>query len=651
MVLFSTAALAEEPVEKFKLGEIVISDDADDVVESVSTVRRVTPEDIKNQGARTLDEAVSLVPGLSVRTGPRGIPFLDIRGMKTRHVRLLLNGVPLNSTFDGQFDASFISVENIAEIKVTPGVSSELYGPGAMAGVINIITKKAPEGFSGTAGSEYGSGDALLNKFTAGGGSDKARIFAAGSRYTTNGYPMSGNFDDTDMQSNDIRENSDRTRTNLFGNYVVTPSLSTEIGMAVNYFEGEYGKPYNAYEDPNNLFLRGTKYERIEHTDGMSAQLGFEHELDIPLTLRTYLFANVLNERDARYDDENFDSQDNKGSYTQDMESSRIGLNLQAAYDFDALGALTFSGYAAQENFDSELNETGKGGKVTTTITERTVNLYTAALEHEFKPIDDLGVVIGGGLHHQDRMEVDGQEKDDTDYTYTVGSYYDFLETWRVRASHARKIRFPSLRQLYNAGEGNPELETEKTLHYELALDKRLPGIKSMVSVGGFWIDAEDFIERDETDPNRLNQNFEEVRMRGVEASFESTYIPNFLFRATYTLLDTEDLGDDAYRDELQNRPEHNVTVEGKYSFDFGLSIFVSYEYLGKQYVYESKAPYDKGELEDYSVVDIKISQTLLDDALELYVGVDNLLDEDYEYGVGLPGSGRSWYGGFEYRF
>ncbi len=104
------------------------------------------PREIQERGARTLDEALTLVPGLFVRTGGEGSPRIDIRGFRTRHVQLLLDGIPINSTFDGQFDPSTIGVENIAAIKVTTGGGSVLYGEGGNGGVINIITKKGPAG-------------------------------------------------------------------------------------------------------------------------------------------------------------------------------------------------------------------------------------------------------------------------------------------------------------------------------------------------------------------------------------------------------------------------------------------------------------------------------------------------------------------------
>ena len=67
----------------FNLGEIIISGESPRVVESVGTVDIVTAADIRRSGARDLNEAIKLLPGLYVRTGGDGTPRIDIRGLRT----------------------------------------------------------------------------------------------------------------------------------------------------------------------------------------------------------------------------------------------------------------------------------------------------------------------------------------------------------------------------------------------------------------------------------------------------------------------------------------------------------------------------------------------------------------------------------------
>ena len=109
--------------------------------------------------------------------GPKGPLAWICGGFRSRHVLLLLDGIPLNSTFDGQFDPSIIPTENIAKIKVSYGTSSVLYGQGALAGVINIITKKGTEGFQGKASGEVGEGLERLGRFNLSGAKEKCGFF------------------------------------------------------------------------------------------------------------------------------------------------------------------------------------------------------------------------------------------------------------------------------------------------------------------------------------------------------------------------------------------------------------------------------------------------------------------------------------------
>lgn len=143
MLVFGAAARlwAAADDELYRLGEVVVSGGTP-IVEAVGVTRRVTAEEMEQRGVRSLDEALNLLPGVDVRVGGDGAPRIDMRGFRTRHIKLLLNGTPFNSTYDGQFDSALISVENIAEIVVTTGATSTLYGSGGNAGVINIITKK-----------------------------------------------------------------------------------------------------------------------------------------------------------------------------------------------------------------------------------------------------------------------------------------------------------------------------------------------------------------------------------------------------------------------------------------------------------------------------------------------------------------------------
>ena len=133
-VLASARSLAD-PAPAYRLGEAVtVVGERVRLADEVATVDIVTAEDIERRGARTLEQALALLPGVYVRMGADGVPRIDVRGLRTRNILLLQDGVPLNSSYDGQFDPAALPVDNIASIKVVRGTSSMLYGPGGNAG-------------------------------------------------------------------------------------------------------------------------------------------------------------------------------------------------------------------------------------------------------------------------------------------------------------------------------------------------------------------------------------------------------------------------------------------------------------------------------------------------------------------------------------
>jgi len=75
------AAPAEEKAGMYSLGEVVVTG-KNEGVEATGSVITITAEDIKDKNARTLDQALNLLPGLNVRTGGEGVPRIDIRGFK-----------------------------------------------------------------------------------------------------------------------------------------------------------------------------------------------------------------------------------------------------------------------------------------------------------------------------------------------------------------------------------------------------------------------------------------------------------------------------------------------------------------------------------------------------------------------------------------
>ena len=652
--------MQEKYSEPYTLGEIVVGAERK-VVEPVGTVREITSEDIQNKDSRTLAEAIELLPGINIRTGADGVPRVDLRGFRSRHVVLLLDGIPLNSTFDAQFDPTLIPVENIEKIKVSYGTNSVLYGDGGLGGVINIITKRGAKGVHGMVQGEAGEGDHYLGSFNLLGAHKQVDFFMSGSALDRNGFRLSDDFEKTSEEDGGLRENSDKRRNNFFANVNFTPSDKLLIGAIFNYLRGEFGKPPSTINDTSDIFANRPTFERMDNFEGYSGHLSLSYDLPGPFGLRSWLFFNQLKEEENRYDHGDYDSMDDptvKGTFHQDSETTIKGAALQTTWDLKKGGLLTLGLNGRKEEWETDgtIRDVpisggggGGGGGGTSRYAlrdfddDKDLNIYSVALEYEVNPLKNLGLVLGYSHNWLEKEEVNDNEP-----SYMAGVYYDIFEKTRVKASYARKIRFPSIRQLYDEVQGDPDLTTESSNNYELGIEQGLPW-NSKVSVTGFYIDVKDYIE---SVPNASGvdvfQNNDKYRFQGAELAAETRFLKNLMARVGYTYMYTKDRSPDTEKTELQYRPRHMVTFEGKYSFNFGLSAYMNILYVADQVFYSRTTPLVRKESNDYTLVGLKLNQALLKGRLNLYLGADNILDKDYEESYGFPQAGRFIYGGVQ---
>ena len=632
--------------EMYTLGEVVVSAKKAGV-ESVGTTREITAEDIQSRGAETLDEAIRLLPGVSVRVGAQGIPRVDIRGMRSRHVILLLDGVPFNSTFDGQFDPSIITVENIERIKLSYGSHSVLYGSGALGGVINIITKKGRTGLEGTASAEIGEEDSKTGRFTFSGGQNTVDFFLSGNFHETDGFNLSDDFNPTSEEDGDLRENSDRKRNTVFANIGYSPMEDLQIGLVLNYMDGEYGIPPSSINNNADPFANKPKYERVDDMEGLTGNLSGSYDIPGPFEVRGWIYMNEQDEVKNQYDDRTYTTQQDlsiNGLYHEENKVTISGGNIQTVYDLPVSGNLSFGLGTKRESYKTKGKRVERRNRPFVPFDDTyKLQTHSAAIEYEGVPFGQIGLVLGYG-HHWFEQE-DGRDEDKGDFI--AGAYYDLFQNTKIRGSVAKKVRFPSIRNLYEKGSENPDLTAEESMNYEVGIDHQLP-CDTTISLTGFRLDVEDYIEKD---ANNIFQNNEEYRFQGFEFSLDTRFIKNLTLRTGYTFMDSKDRSSGTQKDELQYRPRHTLTAEAKYLFGYGISAYMSMEHAKGLYYYSKNAPLIKGKLGDITLVNLKLEKEAVAGRLSIYLGADNLFDNDYEESYGFPQPGMMIYGGVKFRF
>lgn len=629
--------------------------ESSEVVEAVGTTRRIGRAEIEARNARSLDDALRLIPGIHVRTGGDGTPRVDVRGFRSRHILLLVNGVPVNSTADGQFDPARISTDGIREIKVTYGTGSVLYGDNALAAVIEITTiDDRPDAILRLAGGTPGQQDVGGR---VAGTTGNWSFMAAGEAFTTDGFRLPGSFATTPLEDGGRRQNSDRDRRELrtTAGYRFSPSAS--LGSDWSFGAGRYGVPGTTIDGATDVFAQPPRFERVEDYESFSGQVSLALSPWRRVNLRAWAFRNAQREDRARYDDASYSSMDDplvQGTFRSRERTAITGSQALARIDLDRFGSLRLSGSQRREAFESggvirDVSSTGGsgagsggggrgGGSRPATFDVRAfaldhhLDVYSGGVEWESRPAPAVGVVVGAAVNHQARPDGDGT----TAPTWLGGVFWDATDTVRLRGSAARKVRVPSIDQLFNASSGNPSLRAEHAYSVDSGVDYRV-GHVATVGLSLYSTNAYDFIERL---PGQPFENQDQYRFRGAELTVRTSRISGLDLRGAYSFLDSVDRSAPG-APRLQSRPRHRSSVEWLWTPIRGSAVRGAAAFVSSQ-LYDSRgAVVIQRRGERYALVDLGVTQAL-GGRYEVALDVANVFDTLYDQAYALPREGRA---------
>ena len=112
--------------------------------QSPASISVIGAAEMEAKQIERVSDALREVPGLSVvQSGAPGqITSVFTRGLNSNQTQVMLNGIPINQGLSGAFDFSDLTTDNIDRIEVARGPQSTIYGPSAMAGVIQLFTRQ-----------------------------------------------------------------------------------------------------------------------------------------------------------------------------------------------------------------------------------------------------------------------------------------------------------------------------------------------------------------------------------------------------------------------------------------------------------------------------------------------------------------------------
>lgn len=222
----------------------------------------ITSEAISKSGVTRLNEILFEQTGLLTIPDFGGVEGIQVQGLDASYTLILIDGVPLVGRSAGTLDLSRISVGNIDRIEIVKGASSSLYGSEALAGVINIITKKPKRDLlSGNLSYRYGSFETndlnsnvvwKKNKFSG-------SIFA--NYFNTNGY--------------DLNESTPEKTDEPFYNITIQPKFYYDFSDDLKLVVGN--RYYNQKQD-YKATIDDEKYKGNSNINEWNSQIKVTHK-------------------------------------------------------------------------------------------------------------------------------------------------------------------------------------------------------------------------------------------------------------------------------------------------------------------------------------------------------------------------------------
>ena len=161
-----------------------------------SSQYELSSQAIEISGSLALDDVLRQVPGFSTfrrssslfaNPTSQGVSLRGVGASATSRSNVLLDGIPLNDPFGGWVYWARLPRMAIESVQVVNGSASDVYGGGALGGVVNLRTHSAEEAYARGEVS-YGSMNTPDFSFAAGTPIGKWSINAAGQAYQTDGY-------------------------------------------------------------------------------------------------------------------------------------------------------------------------------------------------------------------------------------------------------------------------------------------------------------------------------------------------------------------------------------------------------------------------------------------------------------------------------
>lgn len=646
IVGWAKAQVPSDSLSYYELGEIVVSPDGDNQRSmSPSTVHRVALAGIAQADAASIDRVLRLVPSAHIQTNSRGESLVYIRGAGERQVSVYFDGALLNVPWDNRVDLSLIPSEVVGDITVAKGVPSVLYGPNVVGGAINLTSRelRSPGSYtqlSGITGS-FGSSQARLTWLRRG---KRFRSSVFGGLSSRDGIGVPNGADLPFSQTHgDLRTNTDRSMHSLFAQGAYQSETGVSVGLALLRFGGNKGIAPEGHLDPEQARVRFWRYP--DWASDMAILSG-----QVPLEaghVRGAMWVSRFGQSIAQFDDHTYGSL----LETQEDEDNTFGMRLTFLQRVAPEGLLR----GAVSILTSKHWQRNIGNMANAYPESFLQRVYSGGVEYTWD--GPLQVIAGASWDVMTTPQTGDKpaRPSQSALGVTTGIVYATQSGLAFRASIGRKVRFPTMRELFGEALGrflvNEDLRPESSILSELAvhLDVESTSGEAIAFFNRTYDTIGHHMVTLEGDSRALRQriNLDGSRVAGLELTLTTRLSRGLRFNCNMTWMHVRGL-EHGRTKPLAEKPRMLGGCNLGFNSTAGLALTVESFTVGRAYGLTTDNRYIS--LPGSVVLNTRLSWLMLFRryALEMFARVNNLNDATTLPQLGLPGPGREFHAGLQ---
>lgn len=613
----------------YRMNEVVISatKTLSNSVELANSISVIDSEQISNSNSNNVFDVLRNETGISfTRQGGNGtLSNIYIRGANSSHTLVLIDGVEVNLINDpgGVYDFSALPIDNIDRIEVLRGPQSTLYGSDALAGVINIITKKgngSPRFSLLTEGGSYNSYKAQLG---VNGSLQELTYSVALSRTGSDGFSNAsekyGNTEKDGYTFNNLSSIigyniNENTQVNFYTRFTKSKSDYDQFG-------GVFGDDPTYVFNQEELSLRGEG--KIKLFDGrLNQKIG----LSFFRNLRKYSYDTSAS--NIFYSHSLYDGRKYKLDWQNDFQLNESNLFTSGVdFEYEEMSSeYFFLNYVGLPDYAS----------IFPLRNSKTISGYIQ---------DQLN--LGNMFFASAGIRYDHHNQFGSQITYRFAPAFLITGTsTKIKATVGTGFKAPSLFNLYDPTYGNENLKPEKSFGWDVGAEQFLS--KENFSIGVTYFDNKfsDMFGFDNVTFQTININ--KVETNGVEVFTKVILFDYLTLKANYTFTKAVDKSENTpdYCKKLLRRPENKIGLLIDYSFIEKANLNAELIWVGSREDFDF-SNFTRVEMKNYLLANFAAHYNLFN-FLRLNIRIENLLDTDYEEVFGYGTAGLSFYGGIQ---